>query len=183
MTHALRLICIVLSLALLLSAQSPKEDVISTTTEIVTVPVIVTDSSGKAVHGLKKEDFQVKENGKEQNIASFEEVNATRVTIHGNTEQNGIYTNRLNNENPVALGILVIDFVNTRSMSQAWALRGALGFLDKWKGKGGFQQPVMVAAITRQGLRIIHQATSSPEVLEAGAKDGDSSPLPLQISK
>lgn len=162
-----RLVCSILAFTLVLSAQSAKEDVISTTTEIVTVPVVITDSSGKAVHGLPKENFQVRENGKEQRIASFEEVTATRVGIGGNTEQNGIYTNRLNNENPVALGILVIDLVNTQTVTQAWAIRGAISFLNKWKGKGGFQQPIMVAAITTQGLRIIHQATSSPEVLES----------------
>src|SRR5262249_49158937 len=154
----------VLAFCLPLFAQSTKDDVISTTTEIVTVPVIVTDSSGKPVHGLKKEDFQVRDNGKEQRIASFEEVTATRITLRGSSEQNGIYTNKLNNDNPVALGILVIDFVNTQTVSQAWALRAAVSFLDKWKGEGGFRQPMMVAAITSGGLSIIHQATSDPEV-------------------
>jgi VWFA-related protein len=150
----------------LASAQSSKEGVITSTTQIVTVPVVVTDSSGKAVHGLKKEDFRVADNGKEQRLATFEEVTATRATVGGSSEQNGIFTNHRSNENPVALGILLIDFVNTRTVNQAWALRGALSFLHRWKGKEGFQQPMMVAAITTRGLRIIHQATSSPEVLE-----------------
>jgi VWFA-related protein len=161
------LACTVLAFGSMLAAQSPNGDMISTTTEIVMVPVVVTDSSGNGLRGLKKEDFRVAENGKEQRIASFEEVTAARVTIRGNSEQNGIYTNRLSDERPVALGIVVIDFVNTRTLSQAWALRGAISFLHKWKGQGGFQQPIMVAAITSQGLRIIHQATSDPQVLEA----------------
>lgn len=140
---------------------------ISSTTEIVTVPVVVTDNSGKPVRGLKRQDFRVAENGKEQRIASFEEVASSRVAIGGTTNQDGIFTNRLGDPNPVALGILVIDFVNTRSVSQAWALRGAISFLHKWKGTSGFQQPIMVAAITSRGLQIIHQATTDPEVLEA----------------
>lgn len=148
-------------------AQTSEQTRVSSTTEIVTVPVVVTDSSGKAVRGLKQEDFRVAENGKEQKIASFEEVTEARVSIRGSVEQGGIYTNRLTDENPVALGVMVIDFVNTRTVSQAWAIRGALSFLHKWKGEGGFQQPIMVAAITSRGLRIIHQATTDPAVLEA----------------
>jgi VWFA-related protein len=167
MIRRVLLVCIGLVFSGVISAQSAKEDVISSTTELVTVPVVVTDNGGKSVHGLKQEDFHVEENGKDQRIASFEEVTAARITLSGSTEQNGIYTNRLINENPVALGILVIDFVNTRTVAQAWALRGALSLLHKWKGKGEFQQPMMVAAITSRGLRIIHQATSDPEVLEA----------------
>src|SRR3954453_21928554 len=93
----------------LLTAQT-KEDVISSTTEIVTVPVVVTDKSGTGVRGLKKEDFQIRDSGKEQRIASFEEVTGTPLAVGGSKEQNGIYTNRLNNVNPVALGIVVIDF-------------------------------------------------------------------------
>jgi VWFA-related protein len=161
-----RLAWTALAFTSLLSAQT-KEDVISSTTEIVTVPVVVTDKSGTGVRGLKKEDFQIRDSGKEQRIASFEEVTGTPLAVGGSKEQNGIYTNRLNNVNPVALGIVVIDFVNTQTVSQAWAFRGAIGFLNKWKEKGGFQQPVMLAAITSRGLQIIHQATSSPEVLEA----------------
>src|SRR4051794_34575544 len=165
MTRNRLLVGMVLVIAGMLSAQS-KEDVISSTTEIVTVPVIVNDGSGKVVRGLKKEDFQIRENGKDQRIANFEEVTATPVTISASPEQGGIFTNKLSAENPVALGILLIDFVNTQTVAQPWALQGAINFLHKWKGKGSFQQPMMVAALTSRGLRIIHQATSDPAVLE-----------------
>src|ERR1700745_788623 len=35
----------------------------------VLVPVVVTNKEGRAVSGLKKEDFQVQENGKDQKVA------------------------------------------------------------------------------------------------------------------
>jgi VWFA-related protein len=157
---------ILLVFSSLLPAQDPKEGTIASTTEIVPVPVVVTDNAGKAVRGLKQQDFRLQENGKEQRIASFEEVVAQPRTIRSLSQQNGIYTNRVDNENAFALGLLVVDFVNARSVSQFWAIRGALSFLDRWKGKGGFQQPMMLAVITRQGLRIVHQATTEPSVLE-----------------
>jgi VWFA-related protein len=38
---------------------------------LVLVPVVVKDSSGNPVSGLKKEDFQLLDNGKQQNISTF----------------------------------------------------------------------------------------------------------------
>jgi VWFA-related protein len=178
MIRVLRFAAILLLFTCIVSAQSQKESAISSTAELVTVPVVVTDSTGKAIRGMKQENFKIQENGKEQRIATFEEVGATRRTIRSVTQQNGIYTNRVNNDNAVSLGILVVDFVNTRAVNQYWAIRGALSFLDKWKGKGGFNQPMMMAAITREGLRIIHQATSDPAVLETAMQFVKSAPSP-----
>ena len=180
MIRVLRFASVLLLFTCIVSAQSQKDSTISSTTEVVTVPIIVTDSAGKAVRGLTKDVFRIQDNGKEQRIASFEEVTATRRPIRSVTQQNGIYTNRIPNDNALALGILVVDFVNTRSVNQYWAIRGALSFLDKWKGQGGFNQPMMMAAITREGLRIVHQATSDPEVLETAMKFVKSSPSPAR---
>src|SRR5258708_25619695 len=52
-----------------------------TDTILVQVPVVITDKSEQHVHGLKKEDFRVIENGKEQTVASFEEVTATHKPV------------------------------------------------------------------------------------------------------
>ncbi len=175
--RALRFSIVLFSVTCLLSAQNQK-DTISSTAEIVTVPVIVTDSSGKHVRGLKQDDFSISENGKPQRIASFEEVTAQKQPVRSVTQQNGIYTNRVETDNALALGIVVVDFVNTRAVNQYWAIRGAMNFLEKWKGKGGFNQPMMMAAITREGLRIVHQATTDPSVLETAMAFVKSSPSP-----
>lgn len=169
---------LVLLFTCILSAQNQKESTITSTTEVVTVPVVVTDSAGKAVRGLTQDAFRIQDNGKEQRIASFEEVTAQRKPVRSVTQQNGIYTNRVNSDNAIALGIVVVDFVNTRTINQYMALRGVMNFLDKWKGQGGFNQPMMMAAITREGLRIVHQATSDPTVLEMAMQMVKSSPSP-----
>jgi VWFA-related protein len=44
--------------------------------DLVTVEVIALDKSGKPVRNLSKEDFQIYENGKKQEIISFDEVKA-----------------------------------------------------------------------------------------------------------
>src|SRR5260370_42610527 len=43
-------------------------------TELVLIPTLVTDKSGNHITGLKKEDFTVFENGREQKVATFEEI-------------------------------------------------------------------------------------------------------------
>ena len=40
----------------------------------ILVPVVVTEKDGKPISGLKREDFQFEENGKDQAIASLEEI-------------------------------------------------------------------------------------------------------------
>ena len=50
------------------------DDVLRVETSLVTVPVSVFDRDGKFVSNLRKEDFRVFENGKEQEIAYFEPV-------------------------------------------------------------------------------------------------------------
>jgi len=178
MVRALRCAFLLLIFATAVGAQNQKDTTLTSTTELVTVPVVVTDSAGKPVRGLSQDVFRVTDNGKEQRIASFEEVTPHRQTVRANAQQNGIYTNRVSSDSALALGVLVVDFVNTRALNQYYAIRGAMSFLDKWKGQSGFQQPMMLAAITREGLRIMHPATSDPAVLEMAMSFVKSSPSP-----
>src|ERR1051325_9679843 len=47
------------------------EDVIKTTSNLVMVPVSVTDQTGQAVQGLKVADFKLLEEGKQQEISGI----------------------------------------------------------------------------------------------------------------
>src|SRR6185369_8508475 len=46
-------------------------DVIRTTSNLVMVPVSVTDQTGQAIQGLKVEDFRLEEEGKRQEISGI----------------------------------------------------------------------------------------------------------------
>ena len=48
-----------------------KDEVLRVETQLVDVPVVVTDKAGKAVLGLKKNNFVVYEDGKPQNVEEF----------------------------------------------------------------------------------------------------------------
>jgi hypothetical protein len=63
--------------ALLAQAPAPagaQQPTFKTTVEYVEVDAIVSDRQGNFVRDLKKEDFQVLEDGKAQNIATFSMV-------------------------------------------------------------------------------------------------------------
>src|SRR5687768_15253505 len=64
-------------------------------TQLVLVPAIVTDASGKAMAGLKTEDFIVLENGKEQKIAGIEHVQGSTAPVLKASAPEGIFTNVL----------------------------------------------------------------------------------------
>ena len=65
------------------SSQSP-DDVIRVETSLVTLPVKVSDRSGKVVYGLAREQFRVFENGVEQEIAYFD--SPTSATENANSK-------------------------------------------------------------------------------------------------
>jgi VWFA-related protein len=57
-------------------AQSDSSFKVRVGVDLATVDVIVADKKGSPVHNLKKEDFQLYEDGKKQEIVSLDEVNA-----------------------------------------------------------------------------------------------------------
>ncbi|HET9314015.1 MAG TPA: VWA domain-containing protein, partial [Vicinamibacteria bacterium] len=58
-------------------------------TELVVVDVAVTDPEGKPVPGLKREDFRVLEDGKSQDIATFEAVEIADVAVSAGPAESG----------------------------------------------------------------------------------------------
>jgi VWFA-related protein len=90
------------------------EATFSARTELVTVPVIVTDKSGSHLQNLKKEDFIILEDGKEQKIASFEEIVKPSSPVQPVTKQPNQFSNVLvQGAVPMRLTILVLDLINT----------------------------------------------------------------------
>ena len=84
-TNIKALICLLLS-AGMLSAQTPvqtgrqdQSEVLRVFTELVQTDVMVFDKGGKFVNGLKREDFELKIDGKPKPIEFFETVTAGSV--------------------------------------------------------------------------------------------------------
>lgn len=136
----------------------------SSRTELVTVPAVVTDSSGAHITSLKKEDFVVLEDGKEQKTSVFEELRSTPSTVRHATSQPNQFTNRLSAESPPSqLNIVVLDLVNTPEQDQVYARQQLLKFLEQLDPR----QPTSLLLITRFGLRVVHDFAGDPKVLKA----------------
>lgn len=162
-----------LSLSLLLGCaaawpqQMPPIDKSSTFTsrsELVLVPVVVTKSN-KHILSLKKEDFSVREDGKEQRIVVFEEVVGTPARfVRPVPESKNEFTNVVVEPRHGRITILVLDTINTPVLDQVRAREALIKFLDHSVIAG---EPVALIGLQRSGVKVIHDFTTDPKVLAA----------------
>lgn len=90
----------------LMAIQQERDYKLTATANLVILDVSVKDSSGGYVSGLKKEDFQVRENGKPQQITGFS-----------------------HRDDPVTVGLVIDDSGSMRQKRMA-VINAALGFID-----------------------------------------------------
>ena len=158
--------------------QAGAEPKFTARSELVTVPVIVADKSGAHVQNLKKEDFVVTEDGKEQTIAVFEEITRPPEPVHRAPVQPEHFSNALamGSSVPPRLTIIVLDIVNTAFEDQAYARSELLKYLADSVHS---HEPTALLTIGRSGMKVIHDFTTDPAVLEAALKKVKGSPQPL----
>jgi hypothetical protein len=83
-------------------------------TVLVQVPAVVTDKSGSHVHNLNKDDFKISENGKQQRITAFEEVNTSNTPPTPARSAPGTFSNLILDETqPRAVTLIALDTINT----------------------------------------------------------------------
>ncbi len=56
------------------SSKDKQDDVIRVDTDLVTIPATVLDRDGRYIINLKKEDFRIFENGVEQEVEFFDQI-------------------------------------------------------------------------------------------------------------
>ena len=124
---ALLELLLLLSVADSLNAQTATRDSvddrsrIKVQTRLVQVDVVVTKEKDQAVPGLRKEDFQILEDGDAQTISFFEEhkgVAPTRVEL-APTEANE-FSNYPTSKSVDTVNVLMIDALNTQPKDQAY---------------------------------------------------------------
>ena len=134
-------------------------------TSLVQVPVVVTDRAGNHIQGLTKPDFKVLENGKPQNIASFEEVIPARSVVPSSTTPAGTFTNLTPDESkPRSLTVVVLDEVNTPFLNQAYARGQLIKYLANHLDSS---QPLGLMVIGSKGLTVLSGLNSDPATLIA----------------
>jgi len=134
---------------------------IRVTTHMVLVDAVVTDKQGKAITGLKPEDFEIEENGKAQKIASLT-TPADHGPALGPQLPPGIYSNKPQYRSTGApITVLLLDALNTEFTDQAYARGQMLTFV-----RDNFKPSDRMAVFTLTGsLNVLQDFTSDPQVL------------------
>jgi VWFA-related protein len=106
--------------------------------QVVALDVVATDSSGHTVKNVPRQDFQVHEDGKEQAITYFSEVE-TRADAPPAAQQNeaapNIFTNRSSGSETQSVTMILYDLLNTPADQQQRAKMELLKLLQN-KPKG-----------------------------------------------
>ena len=143
------------------SAPSIPAPTIRVTTHMVLIDAVVTDKQGKAITGLRPEDFVVEENGKVQKIASLT-TPADNTPAAAPALPPGIYSNEAQFRSPGRpITVMLLDALNTPFTDQAYARTQMLAFV-KEQFKPGDRMGVF--ALTGS-LNLLQDFTSDPQVL------------------
>ena len=101
-----------------------------TRARLVLVEVVVTNNKGEPVPGLKKEDFEVWEDGKPQTVSVFEEHRGAPPTqIKLPPMPQGVYTNFPLTRTADSVNIILLDALNTPSSDQSYVHSQMLKYL------------------------------------------------------
>ncbi len=171
---ALLILSVLFSTAALLAQQAaPDSETLSATTELVLVPAQVKGHDGKPLLGLKQEDFVLRSDGKPQPIRVFEQTGET-TSAAANPPAAPVPPNMVlnvpNQGMPDQILIIAIDLVNTAYLDQTRAKQQLVKYLSAQSQ----QQHFALVAITKEGLRPIHNFSSNPAVLLEALKRVDS---------
>jgi VWFA-related protein len=143
----------------------PPQDLVKLTTrsDLVLVPVIVTDKSGNHVPGLTKDSFRIEENGKLRSISIFEELHTEAPTIPASAQNPGTYSNfLLGDDHPWRITIVVLDMLNTPWLRQ---IEGKKQLIDYLSRSAVRNEPTAVFGLNSRGLHQLHPFTTNTQVL------------------
>jgi len=136
-------------------------------TKLVVVDVVVTDSHGNPVHGLKKTDFAVTEGGAAQTVGSFEEhvaLDSAKLAATARLMpklEPGVFSNYVPVQENSAVNILLLDSLNTPTNDQMFVRKQLLQYVNNVR-------PGVRIAIFGLGARLVmlQNFTSNPEILK-----------------
>jgi VWFA-related protein len=150
--------------------QPPDEQTIRIETELVQIEVTVTDKQGKVIRDLKPTDFELKEDGKLQNISYFSVGTATRPARWLGTEAKVRNKDSVSTATPPPAPetlagryiVLAIDDLHLAPNSLMQARTALSKFVDQQMGSGD-----QVALITTSGqVGMFQQFTDDRDVLK-----------------
>lgn len=164
-TGTTRLIATLAFFTLPAPAQAPERPtVLRVTTRLVEVSVIVHDKKGQPVGGLSRDDFELLDQGKPQQIHFFsEQSNRTPPAARKPLPAN-MFSNRpeYRYDVPTSVTVVLFDWLNAQFEDAAYARRQVVHFLEQVQPN----DRVGIYALVDTGhLRVIHDFSSDAEEL------------------
>lgn len=142
--------------------------VLKVTTRLVQVNVLVHDHHGQPIGDLTKDDFELTDQGKKQQISIFSVDTAAAASKPG-APAAIIPTNQFSNrftqreDMPTSATVILLDFTNTKFEDQVYAKQQVVKFLAQIQP----EDRVALYQLTGSGFRVIHDFTNNPSALLA----------------
>jgi VWFA-related protein len=116
--------------------------------ELVQVDVIATDAQGRPVDDLQKADFEVLEDGKPQQVATFERVNIPIAAAPDRAATFGLTSPdvRTNSSDTGRVYLFVLDDMHTRMDKSSYARAAAQKFVERYLEPGDLAAVVFTSA-------------------------------------
>jgi len=148
---------------------APPTITIRTSTQVVALDVVVTDSNGHPVRGLQQSDFIVAEDGKPQSVRLFQEYAGTQPRVEAAPPNEilppNVFSNHARPAEAGAVTVVLLDLLNTSMSDQSHAQAELVKFL---KSKPRDSQFAICTLGDR--LQMIQGFTQDGEVLLAAAR-------------
>lgn len=144
--------------------QKSPEYVYRTTTRLVILDIVATDSKGNIVSDLKPEEIEILDNGKEQRKVDFSFIHpnaekaATQVQMHLPPD---VYTNARQYQDNSSYNIILFDVLNSSFTSMAYAHDEIMKYLDNTPPN----QPTAIYALGNK-LWLLHDFTTDHQALK-----------------
>lgn len=131
-------------------------------TDLVLVPVVVRDRQGRHMSSLTKDAFRLEENGKEQALTLFQEVEPQPGEVRDSGPEPGFSNLPFDSAQNLELTVLVLDLLNTSPLQRANGKDLLVRFLEKGLAQN---EPVSLLCITAKGLQLVHPFSTDSAVL------------------
>ena len=156
--------------------QSKGTPIVRVTTRLVEVSVLVHDKKGISVSGLTKDDFELLDNGKPQQIGLFSEKSSHPLTGKSIALPSGTFSNRPAYQGNVttAATALLIDGLNTDFSTQADARVRVIHFMAQELRS---HDRIAIYLLGRD-LRVVHDFSGEPSSLMASLIKNQPYPTP-----
>ncbi|HLH06863.1 MAG TPA: VWA domain-containing protein [Terriglobales bacterium] len=155
--------------------------VVRVSSRLVQVDVVVTDSKGQPIHGLKATDFTIMQDGKPQQLKVFEAhtTRAPQAKVVQTALPSNTYTNLPRDPSDSSWNIIMVDLLNTETHDQQ-TLRAQLMKLLNNLPPG---RQVALFELNRQHLVMLEGFTDRPAELIKAASNIKAEQSPLMMSE